>query len=761
MKYKQFFLLSAVLCAGCAPHTASKAPVALTWQDNGYDAESKLYTNTFVIRNSSDKPLTGGWYITYYQFPRHITQLDTTAIRIERVEASYYRLSPATGYQAIAPGDSLIVRYRVSSRTPNISRTPQTCRWVSTASRDTLDFPVELKRYPPTDAERMQSLSAQKVYEENEAIRPTVASNEGDLLPMVKECTLDQAKSFTIPAAVSMEYSNENAREARFLQEALLTRHNIRTEEGATATIRLDLYDAPNTEQYKLIIGEQQIELYGATPHAVFNGIQTLLALLRGQDVNGKLACRTITDYPDMHYRGMMLDIARNFTPVDSLKRLIGVLASYKINVLHFHFSDDEAWALEIPGLPELTEFSTWRKNSHYTRAEFIDLLRFAALHHIRIIPEIESPGHARAAIHAMQARYRNYIATDARLAGEYLLSEQQDTSRYSSAQDYTDNVMNVALPSTYRFMEKVISELQAMYAEAGEQLEVLHIGGDEVPNGAWTGSPACKQLMQQEGMTEANQLFAYYYRRMSSYLQEQGIRFSGWQEVALHNDAATDDMLRSRMAGVYCWQTVGDSELPYRVAANGYPVVLCNVEHFYLDMQYTPHYDEPGHSWGGYVDEKASFSIRLKQGEQMRNIIGMQCELFSETIRNYAMVEYYTFPKLLGMVERSWNNRSPLTLSHFYGVLSGEELPALARAGINFRLPGPGLCIKEGKLYVNSPLPKAVIRYTTDGSEPTPQSPRWKEPLACDAPVVKARLFYLGKESVTMILFHQPNQKQ
>jgi hexosaminidase len=761
MRYKEIFLMSAVLCAGCASQTVSKAPVALTWQDNGYDKESKLYNNTFVIRNCSDEPLNGEWYITYYRFPRHITQLDTTSIRLERVEASYYRLSPASGYQAIASGDSLVVHYKVSSRTPNISRTPQTCHWISTAGRDTLDFPVELKRYPPTDRGRMQSLSAQKVYEENEAISPTVASNEGDLLPMVKQCTFDKEKTFTIPSAVSLAYNNKNAREAHFLQEALLAQHNIHTEEAAAVKIRLDLYEAPNEEQYKLIIGEQQIELYGATPHAVFNGIQTLLALWRGKEVNDKLACRTITDYPDMHYRGMMLDIARNFTPVDSLKRLIGVLASYKIDVLHFHFSDDEAWALEIPGLPELTEFSTWRKNKHYTRAEFIDLLRFAANHHVRIIPEIESPGHARAAIYAMQARYRKYIATDANLAGEYLLSEQQDTSRYSSAQDYKDNVMNVALPSTYHFMEKIISELQAMYVEAGEKLDILHIGGDEVPHGAWTGSPACKQLMQQEGMTDANQLFAYYYRRMSNYLQEQGIRFSGWQEVALHNDAATDDTLRSRMAGVYCWQTVGDSELPYRIAANGYPVILCNVEHLYLDMQYTPHYDEPGHSWGGYVDEKASFNIPMKSGEQIRNIIGMQCELFSETIRSYSMVEYYTFPKLLGMVERSWNNHTPLTLPHFYGVLCHEELPALARAGINFRLPGPGLCIKEGKLYANSPLPKAVIRYTTDGTEPTPQSPLWKEPVPCDAPVVKARLYYLGKESVTMILFNHPNQKQ
>lgn len=179
---------------------------------------------------------------------------------------------------------------------------------------------------------------------------------------------------------------------------------------------------------------------------------------------------------------------------------------------------------MEIPGLEELTAVGSRRGhttdesqclypcydggydpdaktvgNGYYSREEFIDLLKYAAERHVRIVPEIESPGHARAAIVSMRARYNKYFETDPGKATEYMLSEPEDTSRYVSVQYYTDNVMNVALPSTYRFMEKVIQELNAMYQEAGLSLYTVHLGGDEVPRGVWMGSPKCQELMKEK----------------------------------------------------------------------------------------------------------------------------------------------------------------------------------------------------------------------------------------------------------------------
>ena len=223
-----------------------------------------------------------------------------------------------------------------------------------------------------------------------------------------------------------------------------------------------------------------------------------------------RLEAMFVEDYPDLLYRGQMIDIARNFTTVDNLKKLIDIFASYKMNVRHFHFADDEAWRLDIPGLEELIAVGSRRGhtvdesrclypcydggcdpdaatvgNGHYSREDFIGLVRYAAERHIRVIPEIESPGHARAAIVSMKARYNKYKETDMAKATEYLLSEPEDTSRYESVQYYTDNVINVALPSSYRFMEKVIRELAAMYKEAGVPLSTVHLGGDEVAHEA------------------------------------------------------------------------------------------------------------------------------------------------------------------------------------------------------------------------------------------------------------------------------------
>ena len=129
-----------------------------------------------------------------------------------------------------------------------------------------------------------------------------------------------------------------------------------------------------------------------------------------------------------------------------------------------------------------------------------------------------------------MKARYHKYINTDPEKAVEYLLSDAQDTSRYVSAQSYTDNVMNVALPSTYRFMEKVIRELMAMYEEAEVPLTTIHLGGDEVPDGAWMGSPVCRAFMDEHGMTSAHELSEYYITKMADYLQQYHVQFSGWK---------------------------------------------------------------------------------------------------------------------------------------------------------------------------------------------------------------------------------------
>ena len=818
-----------LVISGCKLTDAMKAPVSLTWEMGAAEVQPGYYENSFVLKNISDVPLEKDWIIYYSQLPREILQEESAPVKVEVVNANFFRMYPAENFQPLAPGDSLTVKFCCTNGLKKMSHAPEGTYWVSqSGSKQGIPLPVGLTIQPLKGMETEDWYPApDKIYASNLALETTAQLQQTDIFPSVKEAVPATGKEgFAIENKVKLTFHPDFANEAELLKEKLATIHGLEVVSEAPVTVHLDYLPeretAVNGEYYRIDTGNGLINISASTSHGIFNGTQTLLSLLKGQEKLFRLEALSIRDYPDLPYRGQMLDIARNFTTVEHLKKLVDVISSYKLNVLHFHFSDDEGWRLEIPGLEELTSVGARRGhttdeleclypgydgnydpsaatsgNGYYTREEFIDLLRYAAQRHVRVIPEIESPGHARAAIVSMKARYHKYVNTAPEKANEYLLSDAQDTSRYVSAQSYTDNVMNVALPSTYRFMEKVIRELIAMYEEAEVPLTTIHLGGDEVPEGAWMGSPVCRTFMDENGMTSAHELSEYYITKMADYLQQHNLQFSGWQEVALGHPETTDRHLNQLAAGVYCWNTVPEweaDEIPYQIANKGYPVILCNVNNFYLDLAYDAHPDERGLSWAGYVDESKGFSMlpysiyRSSRTDMAGNpvdpdiagkgkttltafgkehIQGVQAQLFAETIRDFEWVEYYTFPKILGLVERGWNAFpawSTLTgekerqafnkeLGLFYSKVREKEMPHWASRSINFRLPHPGLCIKEGQLHASTPIRGGEIRYTTDGTEPTLRSELWKAPVACDASVVKAKLFYLNKESVTSTL--------
>lgn len=733
---------------------------------------------------------------------------------------------PTDEFASLAPGDSMRITFLCTYKLDRNSHVPEGTYWVETVDgKEGSPLPVALKALPLPSPESMSGYpDATKIYESNLRLAGAPALVQSDILPSVKKAVAIEGDNVVLEGKVALAFPENFAGEAKLLKEKLTGLYGLEVVGNASVKIvleeLLDRKEAVNDEYYTINIDDNLIKISAATPHGIFNGTRTLLSMLKDKQTPYLLEAVSIRDYPDLAYRGQMIDIARNFTAPENLKKLVDIFSSYKLNVLHFHFCDDEAWRLEIPGLEELTAVGSRRGhttdesqclypcydggydpdaktvgNGYYSREEFIDLLKYAAERHVRIVPEIESPGHARAAIVSMKARYNKYFETDPGKATEYMLSEPEDTSRYVSVQYYTDNVMNVALPSTYRFMEKVIQELNAMYQEAGLSLYTVHLGGDEVPRGVWMGSPKCQELMKEKGMTKAHDLSEYFITQMADVMQKNGLKFSGWQEVALGHTEEAHQQLRGQAAGVYCWNTVpGSDEVVYQTANNGYPVILCNVGNFYMDMAYNGHPDERGLDWGGYVDESVSFSmlpfsiyrslrvdmagnpIDLNNAEKgktalteigKKHIMGVQGQLFAETIRSFDGVEYLLFPKILGLAERGWNahpvweNLSGVreqqafnqALALYYEKISKSEMPYWAKNGINFRLPQPGLLVKDGNLYANVAIDGAEVRYTTDGSEPTAQSTLWKEPVKCGSLVVKAKTFYQGKESLTIIL--------
>jgi hexosaminidase len=387
----------------------------------------------------------------------------------------------------------------------------------------------------------------------------------------------------------------------------------------------------------------------------------------------------------------------------------------------------------------------------YYRRDTFIQLLQYAAEHHMDVIPEIDLPGHAHAAIVAINARYdRLSQAGKSEQASEYLLYHPEDTSRYESVQKWKNNAVDVGMESTYRFVEKIVSELDQMYKDAGLELTMMHIGGDEVSEGAWKGSPACHELIESDPEVETHyDLLKYFVSRASHILNTYDIRTAGWEEIGMkiENGKKVPNAEFARYGFVpYVWNSVwgwGAEDLAYRMANEGFDVVLSNVTNLYLDLAYNKHPREPGLYWGGFVDTRTTWEFTLTdvklcaetdlyghpidvesfdRFEPLRedaesHIIGIQGQLWGENARSRELLHYLMFPEALGLAERAWAKepqwekqsmpeKREKAWNRFITIVGARELPRLARKGIAYRIPLPGAIVRNDTLHINNMYP-------------------------------------------------------
>lgn len=511
-----------------------------------------------------------------------------------------------------------------------------------------------------------------------------------------------------------------------------------------------------------------------SSPAAILAGLRR--RMMESADEQGLIPAAAIEDWADFGYRGLMIDVARNFTGKEEIKKMLSVMARYGLNVLHFHLGDDEGWRVEIPGLPELTAVGSRRgytvaddvdflkqiysgdgsplsdtpANGHFSAEDFIDIIKFAYGNGISVIPEFDSPGHSRAAIRAMEYRYRTTGDDSMRLIHD------GDTSRYTTAQCFTDNLMNPALEGPYRFWGAVMDGIISLYDKAGVPLRAIHVGGDEVPSHAWDGSDIATSFMKRNGMSGQRELFAYFFQRLAKMAAERNIRLSGWQELALGHSGQHDEVLLPVVESVNSWTRAGRNSAD--MAAKGYPVVMSNVDYLYFDQTPSTHPEEPGFIWGGIVDEFRplhAYPEALCPGDEVEraDVVGISAQLFAETIRNPAMLQRYIFPRLLGLAERAHNSAPTISDSQYFGILTGE-MQRWAQEDIRFYLRQPGIRMVEGLVEMNEPYGFGEIRFTLDGSDPTPDSPLYEAPFSPQgASEVRARLYVGPSFSVTSIL--------
>ena len=817
--------------------SSSESGVSLTWAFQGNNVEAGYYSAAFVLKNLGEEALTDSWTLYFTQLGLGVIDESVTGnVSISHINGNLLSITPKEGF-SLEPGDDVEIAYRKPGSMLLESESPlhpymvytdgEESTAISIADYKLLPFPSLELFYPPEMGYKLPD--AAWVYEQNSPVSLLGPDEIGKVIPTpIKEANSGSLMALYEDLSIAYQPGLEN--EAGYLSEKLKqltgnTTKVVEGSEGMPGTITLLTSSAiVGEEAYQLAATpEEGIVITGNTAAGVFYGIQSLLAVMPVKywarpSSRMEIDMVYIEDKPAFSYRGMHLDIARNFIEPGDIKKLMQAMAFYKLNVLHLHMTDDEGWRLEIPSLPELTEVGAYRGHTtterdhlipaygsdpdplaegnhgsgYLSRETFIDLLKFAKAHHIKVIPEINFPGHARAAIYAMESRYDRLMAEGKQEEAEwYRLIDPEDESVYNSAQNFNDNVVCVCTEGPYRLFETVVDEVIEMYEEAGHELDILNTGGDEVPAGVWKGSPICQAFMEENPEYEKYEnLQAYFGSRIFEILKKKDLVMAGWEEIVMKKNDEGLWIPNPEFVGTdmlpLVWNSIFDNlDLGNRLANAGFPVILCNVTNFYFDLAYTHHPAERGLYWGGFVNTRSSFdfipfdvfksTLKDKMGnpydpdtdfegkealkpEAYKRIVGLQAELWSETVKGGSMAEYYYLPKLIGFAERawvgqaSWGNIEDLDKrvaamdadwNGFANRVGQRDLPRLDYlfGGFNYRLPPPGAIIKEGLLHANIDFPGLIVRYTTDGTEPGAESPVYEEPVKVNG-AVKLRSF-------------------
>ncbi len=588
-----------------------------------------------------------------------------------------------------------------------------------------------------------------------------------------------------------------------FIKKRLQEGLSISVSSNATKEINLRVIKnhALDAEAYTLEILENEIRIEASQPAGAFYAFESLhQILLIAQNEKKGWPLLTIEDAPRFQNRGFMSDVARNFYPKEKLFQILDYMALYKLNRFDLKLTDDDGWRIEIPGLPELTEIGAKRGytlnekdrlipmygsgsgnenssgNGFLTGQDFIEIIQYAKQRNIEVIPQVSFPSHARAAIKAMEVRYEKYKANgNMEAAREYMLHDPKDQSEYRSAQLYKDNVVCICDDSAYRFYEKIVLEIKTLYDKANTKMKVFNIGADELPYGPWQKSPKCKDyIAKNKAIPSVKELYNYNLRILNSIITNAGARMVGWEDALLvHSENEQSELnIKEELLDLdfipYVWNNSwggGREDMIYRLANKGFKTIMSNSSAFYFDMVDDYDMENRGMSWSGYVSyldtwgteplnvfankvkleslgiEETSLATKeFLKPEAEANFLGIQSQLWTETITSEEIFDGLFMPNLIVFSQRAWGAKEkwlefPTAKEQkpalekawnlFVNTLGQRQLPLINElyGGIDFDLPKPGGIITEGELRINQQFPGLKVRYTLDGSEPNSES--------------------------------------
>jgi hexosaminidase len=509
-----------------------------------------------------------------------------------------------------------------------------------------------------------------------------------------------------------------------------------------SVNLDIDSIAISQNEAYSLVVTPKRINITGHDEAGVFYGLQSLIQLLRPS--NGKITVEscTIQDHPRFGYRGMLLDVSRHFFAVDNIKKWIDMLALYKVNTFHWHLTDDQGWRIEIKKYPLLQSISAYRDETiighkrdsphlfdgkryggYYTQEEIKDIVKYAEERHISVIPEIEMPGHALAAL----AAYPQLGCT----GGPY------KTAAYWGI---FDDVYCAGNDETFTFLQNVLDEVLPLFPS-----KYIHIGGDECPKTKWKTCPKCQKRIKDEHLKDEHELQSYFIGRMEKYLNSKGRQIIGWDEIL--EGGLTPG------ATVMSW-TGEDGGIA--AAKQHHNAIMTPEKYVYLDYYQSLYPDEPIAA-GGYTPLSKTYNYEpvtkaLSAGEA-QYIKGVQANAWSEYLPSAARAERQWFPRILALAEVAWSAKENKNYDGFLRRLRYEQ-PMLTKLNINAANTFDEITDSVNEtadhqvsLSLNTTLPGGEIFYTTDGSLPGLGIKRYEGALTITQSVsIKAAVFNNGK---------------
>lgn len=558
--------------------------------------------------------------------------------------------------------------------------------------------------------------------------------------------------TFVLDKSVSIiSNENANARTADLLNAFIVTKGGFALKEAkaiaanqkAVVLTSIGAEKLP-AEGYTITITPNQVKLVGSEK-GLFYATQSLMQMMP-EKINDKinLPVVVINDYPRFKYRGLHLDVGRHYFPVSFIKKYIDIIAQYKINTFHWHLTEDQGWRIEIKKYPKLTAVGSTRKGTilghfpgvgtddqqhdgFYTQEEVKQLVAYATSKYVTIVPEIEMPGHASAAI-AAYPELSCFPDRDTPIKDGAPWSGNRTGKQVQQTWGVFQDVF-VPSENTFKFLENVLDEVLALFPS-----KYIHIGGDECPKEYWKQSPFCQQLIKDNNLKDEHGLQSYFIQRIEKYLNGKGRSIIGWDEI-LEGGLAPN-------ATVMSWR--GEKGGIEAATQNHDVIMTPGSAGLYLDHKQSTSTDEPL-TIGGLSNYIKVYNYdpvpKVLTADQQKYIVGVQGNMWTEYMETPEKVEYMLFPRLYSLAEIAWSPVERKDLTNFVEQRVPLHLSRLDRTATNYWVPTP---IGQPEKTVNgenftvnlkSPIPGSKIYYTMDGFRPAETATLYKGEFKINVP--------------------------